>query len=148
MLGYEELINVLNKYLKYEDRELIIYKLENEKISDKQVDNAIEIIDYINYCSLDDEYIFMMGFNDSLIPNSYKDTFYITDNIAKMVGVFTTRELNNFLREDIVKKIKDIKNLYISYKDKDSKKSYYPSTLCSSFWWLIETVNMIIVLVK
>lgn len=133
MLGYEELINVLNKYLKYEDRELIIYKLENEKISDKQVDNAIEIIDYINYCSLDDEYIFMMGFNDSLIPNSYKDTFYITDNIAKMVGVFTTRELNNFLREDIVKKIKDIKNLYISYKDKDSKKSYYPSTLCSSF---------------
>lgn len=129
--GYAELIDVLNRYLEYDDRDLIIYKLENEKVKVTGYDNAIEIVDYMDYYAMDDEYIFMLGFNDSLIPNSYKDVQYITDNIANLVGLFTTRELNVFLREDIIKNIKNIKNLYISYKERDEKKSYYPSTLCS-----------------
>lgn len=128
-----EIIKVINKYLIYGNKDLIIYKLKNAEIRSKKYDNGIEIVDYLNYISHDDEYIYMLGFNDGVVPNSYKDTEYITDNICALVGKDSVVIKNNLLREKIVRNIKDIKNLVITYKEKDMTKSYYPSTLCSYF---------------
>lgn len=109
------------------------YKLENTEISSKGYANGIEIIDYLNYITQDDEYIFMLGFNDGVVPNSYKDIDYITDNIREYVGIETIEEKNKYLREDILNSLKDIKNLIITYKKSDNKKGYYPSTMCNYF---------------
>lgn len=128
-----EIIKVINKYLIYGNKDLIIYKLNNAEIRSKKYDNGIEIVDYLNYISHDDEHIYMLGFNDGVVPNSYKDTEYITDNICALVGKDSVVIKNNLLREKIVRNIKDIKNLVITYKEKDMTKSYYPSTLCSYF---------------
>lgn len=130
---YSEILKVINKYLKYDNKNLIIYKLENTYINTFDYDNGIEIIDYLGYVSDESEYIFMMNFNDGMVPNSYLDMEYITDNICHYVGKDTTREKNVWLREDILKNIKDIKNLVITYKERDMTKSYYPSTLCNYF---------------
>ena len=129
---YNEIISIINKYQKYNNDELIIKKLKTKPIYASEYENAIEIIDYLDYISTD-EYIFMLGFNDSLIPKSYKDTNYITDFLAPLVGLNTTIEKNNYLREDILNSIKDIKNLTITYKEKDMTKTYYPSTLINNF---------------
>lgn len=128
-----EIIKIVNKYLIYGDSDLILYKLNNTEVRSKKYNNGIEIVDYLNYISQDDEYIYMLGFNDGVIPNSYNDTEYITDNICNLVGKDTIVLKNAILREEIVKKIKDIKNLVITYKEKDMTRSYYPSTLCSYF---------------
>ena len=130
---YIELIKVINKYIKYNNQELLIYKIENSYISDPVYDKGIEIIDYLNYMAHDDEYIFMLGFNEGLIPKYIMDTSYITDNLVDLVGLSSTRELNKELKSRVINVIKDIKNLTISYKLKDNKKTYYKSSLSSDF---------------
>jgi len=130
---YHEILKVINKYIKYNDKDLLIYKLENSHLTDDKYTNIIEIVDYLEYVSDDDEYIFMIGFNDSLIPKNVMDTEYITDNIKKYVSIDDTRIVNKFLKEDTLKAIYDIKNLIITYKLSDFKHTYYPSILCNKF---------------
>ena len=130
---YQELIKVINKYNKYNDKDLLIYKLENSFIQSNGYNEGIEIIDYLHYVSSDDEYIFMLGFNEGLIPKYYMDTEYITDNISKLVLLDTTNDKNIKLKAKIKLIIGDIKNLVITYKLKDNKRGYYPSSLASLY---------------
>ena len=130
---YDELVKVINKYLKYNNQELLIYKLENSNITTEEYTNTIEIVDYLEYISNDDDYVFMLGFNEGIIPKYYSDTNYITDNICNIVGLSTTREKNKYLKNKILNNIHDMKNLVISLKDKDTKKTYYESILASNF---------------
>lgn len=130
---YNNLINAVNKYLPYDNQELLISKLSLEYIEATRYDNSLEIIDYLNYQPSDDEYIFLLSFNDKIIPKSIKDTEYITDNIKKYVNLSDTRLQNIKLRQRIINRLKNIKNLTITYKLQDYKSSFYPSTLCNYF---------------
>lgn len=130
---YNNLINAINKYLPYNNQELLISKLSLEYIEATHYDNSLEIIDYLNYQPSDDEYIFLLSFNDKIIPKSIKDTEYITDNIKKYVNLEDTRLQNVKLRQRIISQLRNIKNLTITYKLQDYKSSFYPSTLCNFF---------------
>lgn len=130
---YDKVIDVINKYKKYNNKDLLIYKLEHTNVCSNRYDNGIEIIDFLNNSITDEDYVFMIGFNDGIIPNSYKDIDYITDNIKTMVPLETTKEKNIYLREDILNSIYNIKNLIITYKLKDTKKTFYPSSMCTYF---------------
>ena len=130
---YEELVNVINRYLRYDNKELLIYKIENYLIRSSGYDNGIEIINYMDYISDESEYIFMLGFNEGIIPKYYMDTDYITDNICDLVLLDKTRDKNIILKERIKQVIGDIRNLVITYKLKDYKKRYYPSNLVSLY---------------
>ena len=130
---YNELIKAINKYIKYDNKKIIIHKLKTSYITSLKYNNGIDIIDYLNYMSNDNEYIFMIGFNEGLIPKSEMDNKYITDNLCKYIGLNSTRDMNKLIRNKTISSIHDIKNLVITYKLKDDKKSYYPSNLLSLF---------------
>ena len=130
---YYELLNVINKYIKYQHKDLLIYKIKNSYINSDKYTNSIEIIDYLNYDAYDDEYIFMLSFNDGVIPKYEMDSKYITDDIAPVLGLNTSKELNTIIYDRTLKAISNIKNLIITYKLRDFKNSYYPSVLCQNF---------------
>lgn len=130
---YDKLVEIINKYIKYDSKELLIYKLEHTYINSYRYDNGIDIVDYLDYVPSDLEYVFLLGFNDGVVPNSYKDVDYITDNIKDLVNLDVTKDKNAYLREDILKKVYNIKNLVITYKLRDTKRTFYPSSLCSYF---------------
>lgn len=130
---YEKIIDVVNKYIKFKNKDLIIYKLECSNVSSYKYDNGIEIINFLEDSCSDLEYVFMLGFNDGIMPNSYKDIDYITDNIKDLVHLDSTKDKNKYLRDDILKSIYNIKNLVITYKLRDTKMTFYPSSLCSYF---------------
>ena len=130
---YNELIDIINKYAKYDDKNLLIYKIKNSRIENKKYTNTIEIIDYYNYISSDDEYIFMLNFVDGIIPKYEMDNKYITDNITTLVGLNTTTKNNEYIYNKTVLAINDIKNLTITYKNRDFKSSYYPSELVEKY---------------
>lgn len=138
---YNELVKVINKYLIYDDINLIIHKIKTSTIPETSYDGAINIIDYLDHISDDTEYIFFLGFNDGQVPISYKDTEYITDSIKKYLNLEDTRVLNKYLRIDIIKNLSDIKNLTITYKEKDDKKTYYKSTLSEYFKEVPANIN-------
>jgi len=128
---YSILINLLNKYIEYdlyEIKELIYDELLNKSIPSKQYKNVINIKNVFDNV-LDDDYIFLMNFNNTSIPVLYNDTDYITDNIKDLVGLNKTNELNKLKRENTLNYLSSINNLFISYKDKSPFNTYLASTL-------------------
>lgn len=128
---FNKIIEVLNKYnfktKKETKREMIINDLKNIKPKSNKYKNAVEIV---NIDEVDDEdYVFMLNFNQETIPKIYKDEDYLSDKLKDIVGIEKSFELNKIERENIINKIKSIKNLTITYKLKTTFSSFYPSSL-------------------
>ena len=128
---YNKIINICNKYVWCEDindfKILVEYDLKHTYIESDLYTNMIEVVDYKNY-DFEDEYVFMLGFNQGIIPKIYKDEDYITDNI-KPFYLDNTVLKNKKEKEDVLKSIRNIKNLTITYKLKNSFNTFYPSNL-------------------
>ena len=130
---YKEIIKVINKYIAYNNKDLIIYKLENTYIKSNNYDNEIELINYLDYIPNDNNYYFLISFNESIIPKYHMDIDYLTDNIKELLNLKTTKELNKELNNTIINNINNTKNLIITYKLKDNTNNYYPSPLAKHF---------------
>ena len=66
-----------------------------------------------------------MGFNQENIPTIYKDDKYLTDKLLIDLGLEDSNMKNKREKEQILKIIKSIKNLTITYKKKSSFNIYY-----------------------
>lgn len=122
-----KIINICNKFVwSNYNIELIKETLKQTNLNEEEYENAIEIIDHLE--ASDDEYVFLMGFNEGVIPKSYKDEDYINDKI-KMDYLDNTLDKNKLEKEETLKNIKSIKNLIITTKEKDNKQTYYISNL-------------------
>ena len=87
-----KIIGICNKYVwSNYNKDLIIEALRSNGLKGEYYDNGIEIINYLE--ALDDEYVFLLGFNEGAIPKSYKDEDYINDSI-KMDFLENTLEKN------------------------------------------------------
>ena len=128
---YNNIIDICNKYVWCDDIDdlkiLLEYELKHTYIENDKYTNMIEVVDY-KTCNFTDEYVFMLGFNQGIIPKIYKDEDYISDNI-KPEYLDTTIDKNIKEKEDVIKAIKNIKNLTITYKLKNSFNTFYPSNL-------------------
>ena len=127
---YNKIIDICNKFIWCDDindlKILIEYELNNTYIEHKKYTNMIEVIDYKNYSGND--YVFMVGFNQGIMPIIFKDEDYINDSI-KPVYLDSTNDKNIKEKNDVLNSIKSIKNLTITYKLKDDFSIYYPSSL-------------------
>ena len=139
---YNELIKVINNYQKYDNKDLLIYKIEHTYLQNEKYTNAIELIDYNEYITNPNEYVFLLGFNDGIIPKWQQDTKYITDNIRNKVGLKDTKEINKNLFDKTILLLNDIKNLTITYKLNDFKDSFYPSTLSQKYDIIKPNINI------
>lgn len=129
-----QIVNIANKYIIFENEEIINEMISNEfkktKVKGQKYSNTIEVIDYKNY-PIKDEYIFLMGFNQNKVPTMYKDEDYITDNLKKDLIIDTTLEKNKREKQITISNLLNIKNLTITYKNSSSFNSFYPSNLIS-----------------
>lgn len=128
---YNKIIDILNKYnfeMKKEiKREILINEFKNIKVNKTNYVSSIEVknINDVN----DDEYAFFLGFNEGNIPIIFKDEDYLSDKEKKILGINTSYERTNIEKENIIKNIKSIKNLTITYKLKTPFNEYYPSSI-------------------
>ena len=110
-----KLINIINKYIDtnlIDVYDLIVEDLKNVSIDDK-LSNVVKCVNFYQEFN-DDEYVFMLGFNDS-VPVVKKDNEYLTDNIRKIVGMSTIEEENKLIKRNTINYLSNIKNLYLSY---------------------------------
>ncbi len=128
---YKQIIDICNKYIWCDDindaRILIEYDLKHTYIENTKYKNMIEVVDLKTY-DFNNEYVFMLGFNQGIIPNLQKDEDYITDSI-KPYYMDSTVEKNKKEREEVLNSIRNIKNLTITYKLKSPFRVFYPSNL-------------------
>lgn len=110
-------------------KEILINNLKNTYISNTKYSNAVNIKELKNEEFLDDEYVFVLGFNQDVLPKSYKDIDYINDSIRNMVNMYTVDYLNKREKDITIYLLSNIKNLYLSYKLTSPFESFYRSSL-------------------
>lgn len=127
-----KIIDIVNEYYFVDDYEevkvLIIHDLQRTKIVNKAYTNCVKVIDYNTYIA-DDEYIFLMNFNQNSIPIIKKDEDYLSNDTKTSLSLEDTYTINRLEKESNIRNIKNIKNLTITYKLKSQTTSYYPSNL-------------------
>lgn len=132
-IEYNKIIDILNSTVGCNyDKRIIQYKINHTYLTSELYDNGIDILDY-NLDYIEDKYVFMLGFNESIIPKTILDTDYISDNICKYTLKEESYVINERERNNTLNIINNIKNLTITYKLSDNKDSYYPSSLVDNF---------------
>ena len=128
---YNKIISSLNKYVfvKEKDikRNLLINEFKRIKTNKIIFKNEIEIK---NLNSIkDDEYAFLISFNEGSIPVIKKDEDFLGDKEKEILNIDKSNVVNNIIKENTIKNIKSIKNLVITYKLKTPFEEYYPSNI-------------------
>lgn len=130
---YNKLIDTLNKYTFVDDiskiMPMLIHDFKTTKNKQEKIKNSVEIIDLKNNIISDDEYVFLIGFNQGNIPIIFKDEDFLSDKVKNKLGIETSVEKNIKEREAIKNIIKTIKNLMITYKLKTPFDEYIVSPL-------------------
>ena len=126
---YNKIINICNK-LSFIKENNVLKNMFAATIKKSRIttNNGIDIINIDDYTSADD-YIFVLGFNQNILPKVYKDEDYITDNLTKYIGLPLTIEKNKLEQIKVKTILSNIKHLTITYKLSNSKEICYPSTL-------------------
>lgn len=138
---YKALFDLINTYYwadnKIEVIDAIKAELKTKNIKSKQYDKEIKIVDITDNMFYDDEYVFLLGFNQKSIPKSYKDEDYLDDAVKTSLMEDTLTQ-NKASRIRYSNAIKNIKNLTITLKETSLKSKYLPSTLIDNDYIKLE----------
>ena len=128
-----KVICIFNKYIDYEKfgyvRNEVIQDLKNTRINLNELDNAINEIDYKSRILDDDEYIFILGTNEGIVPKTIVDDDYLKEEERKELGISTYREINDSIKSYFKYYINMNKNIYLSYKLKYNADMYVKNTI-------------------
>ncbi len=142
---YNQIIQICNKYNwcnNFKDiKNLLIEEFKREKIELKNFEQKVDFVSLENNLFEDDEFVFLIGFNQNNYPTVYKDDAYIDDSLKKPVNLETTYEKNDLAYQSLIKKITNIKNLTISYKLKTPFNTYYKSQVIDEQGYNIIKLN-------
>ena len=128
---FNQLIDIVNKYVLVDDYEdklnLIIRDIKKTKIKTIKYDNVVR------EKNLDDvgenDYVFLLGFNQGIIPIVYKDEDYLNDKEKEELGLSLTVDKNNIVINESVRLINSIKRMFITCKEQGSDGEYKISNL-------------------
>lgn len=140
---YNAIIDVLNRYLfltsNYKKKNKLLKEVFKHTNIIKNNNYGIDFVDLSD--TIDDNYYFLLGFNQENIPNIDKGEKLINDNLSLELDLFTSDEKNKLEKQKVKDIIYQTNNLTITYKNKTSFQSYNQSLL-------IEEENMKVVKTK
>lgn len=140
---FKKLNDLINSYYwttSYVDiKDLIKEEMKTVNISSEHYEHEIITTDILDNIFDDDEYVFLIGFNQGAIPRTYKDEDYINDSIkTNIMDTSLEKNINN--KKAIINAIKNIKNLTITSKEISLSNNYLISPLIEEdFLTKIET---------
>lgn len=130
---YNRLITISNKFSFVPDymeiKDLLKVELLNTKLSDVILDEAVKVEVLEDYIPNDNEYVFLLGFNQGECPKNLKDEDYINDLLKEKLNLSTTTSKNIIHSKKIINIIKNVKNLWITYKLNGEQGSLTVSSL-------------------
>lgn len=131
------LIDIENSLVKLKDdpnyKIFIKDKLKNTKMASPKYQQAVTVSDLFNRDYNSNDYVFLVGMNEKIIPHLYQDENYITDQDIDEVELYSTYEKNKREKEITLSYLSNIPNLYISYKLNSFKDHFYPSSIISDY---------------
>ena len=133
-----KLVNIISSLSSIDDKTpeyetLLIDKLKSTKLPNKKLKDAVNIKDFYKETFTDEDYVFVLGFNQDSLPKLEKDIDYINDDIKDEVSMYKTTYLNKRNKELVGYLLSNIKNLHLSYKLSSPFSSFYKSALINDF---------------
>ena len=107
-------------------------RLENTSLDSIELVESVKVLNEaieVPYLVSDDEYLFVLGFNQNHLPKIYKDEDYLSDNLKSKCNLNTSTIKNKLSKDSLVKVLGTIKNLTISYKLTSLTGEYAKSSL-------------------
>lgn len=142
---YNLIIDVCNKYSFTDLDDITIYCIEQElktkKISSIKLKNAINIIS-IDEINNENNYYFILGCNQGILPRVHKDEDFISDKKKEKLGVFTSLEKNILESKKIKELVTSYPNIILTYKKKCGKEEYYRSSIIDDLNLEIKKINI------
>ena len=129
-----KLINILSSISSLDEdskeyQTILLDKLKNTYLSIKKKVNAVNIKDLYQDIFEEDNHVFVLGFNQDILPKMEKDISYINDSIKDEVSLYKTSYINKRNKDSLTYILSTIKNLYLSYKLSSPFSSFYKSSL-------------------
>lgn len=142
---YKSILNVVNKYSdsNYMDvKEILFDDIDNIKIKRDELKNAVNIIDFKSDLISDNDYVFLINFNEGIIPINHKDEDYLNDIEKNNLGIDTSFTLNEKETNEVIETIKTTNNLILTYSEYNQNNKIYVSCAYSSDFLEEEKVNL------
>lgn len=95
--------------------------------------NAVNIVDIFEKSFCEDDYVFVVGFNQDILPKTVQDTQYISDKIKEEVDLYPSSYLNERMKKSTIYLLSKISHLMLSYKLSTPFASFYPSSLIEEY---------------
>lgn len=125
-----KIIDICNKYVWCHDKvlkqEMIVYDLKNTTLTLAET-VGIEESDLKTCCY--DDYLFLLGFNQGILPVIYKDEDYLSDIEKSSLGLSTSLDKNLLAKNNTIYYLNNKNNITISYKLKSLTDNFYKSSL-------------------
>lgn len=132
---YQSLLNIINDYSWCDDygdvKDMILSDIAKIKLPDKKLKNAVRVIDFLNDYINDDTHVFLINFNQGALPVDHKDEDYLSDELKQKIGISTSIELNVKDIAETQKKIRNTKNLVVTYSKHSLSSELYISNAYS-----------------
>jgi hypothetical protein len=137
------IIKILNKYYwaknKVEVKNMLIEEFKNTKVPNNKYANSINEINIFDNIISDEDYVYIINFNQEYIPKIYKDEDYINDQ-EKFSFLESTFEKNLIEKEKWQKIIHNIKNLVITSSNQNLSGKLNPSPLIIDYGYQVKTL--------
>lgn len=124
MIPQEEVTNIYIDYFRYKCKHIMM----EEKIEEGILCSPFLSQDYESH-----DFVYVLGCNAENMPTIYKDEHFLSDEIREYLGIDTSFSKNEQEKEKWLQKIKNTKNLTLTYKLKTPFESYTKSSLLESF---------------
>lgn len=129
--------NLLNKYVEIEEskyyKTIIKEELKTTYIKNKKYKESIKVKDFDTLEIDDNSYLFVLGFNEGVLPKLVKDEDFLSDSDKKKLGIITSEEMNTLKRKATYDKLTKIKNIHISYKHHGFSNEMYKSSMIEDY---------------
>lgn len=129
---YKKIMNIVNSYRMYHyaPKDVIdVFKMElkNIKYDGIRYDNGITLTNLYspNFNSLD--HVFVIGFNQNILPRIFVDNSYLDDEILETMGLNTSYDLTRLDKNIILHNLNLDAKYHLSYKLSSPFSSYLPS---------------------
>ena len=114
-------------------KEILIEESKHRYLPNLKYQEAVQIKDLKTTPFQEDEYVFVLGFNQDALPRIYKDTGYLSDQDKEEVDLYTSKYFNQREKKIIACLLSNIKHLTISYKLSSPFQTFYPSSMIDEY---------------
>ena len=133
----KKFVNLLNKYVEIEDskyyKNIIKEEIKHTYINNKKYKESVKVKDFEEVEIDNDSYLFVLGFNEGLLPKLVKDEDFLSDEDKSKLGITTSVEMNSLKRASTYRKLVNTNNIFISYKLHGFSSEMYRSSMIEDY---------------